>query len=209
MMDEPKPRKKRPAMKLWHASRTPEQRAAWREKVSIGTSVGMDMWHAQRTQAERDKSRQLITDAAVARMWIRRQPGAGTKFLKGHAVANSNSPEALALRTMNQIQKASVARILKDIVRVQPELIRDAIIEGLQAPPPRSFPYIALAAAYLDGKPVDAPPVGGDNREDLSELTRDQLLARALNVANQLQREHAPEPALPVIDIVAEPEPSK
>lgn len=117
----------------------------------------------------------------------------------------NNSPAALARRTMTQVQNASVKRILKDIVGVQPELVREAIIEGLSAPPPRSFPYIALAASYLDGKPVDAPP-NPDGKADLSELTRDQLLARAMHIAKQLERDYTSD--LPVIDVLPEREPT-
>ncbi len=193
------------ALKRYHASRTPEQRAAWRERISLFTKAGMYDWHARRTDAEREQARQRITDAAVDRMWMPKRPG--TSFQKGHQPVGNTTPEALARRTLTQVRNASVKRILMDIVGVQPELLYDAIIEGLKAPPPRSFPYIALAAAYLDGKPIDAPPPE-DNRPDLSELSRDQLLARALGVAKRLQAADAATQevhnGLPVIDVLPE-----
>ncbi len=198
--DENARRRNSEAMKRWHASQTPEQRAALRERIRVGTTAGMHEWHAQRTEAEREQSTQHIRDAALCRVWSPQRPG--HKWQKGRGPVGNTTPEALARRSMTRVEAASVKRILKDIVAVQPELVRDAIIEGLLATPPRSFPYIALAAAYLDGKPIDAqPPV--DNREDLSELTRDELLARALAIARRLKAEQAGE--LPVIDVIPEP----
>jgi hypothetical protein len=49
--------------------------------------------------------------------------------------------------------KASVRAIFEDIASMKPKVIRNAIVEGLKAPPPKSFPYLQLAATYLDGKP--------------------------------------------------------
>jgi len=96
--------------------------------------------------------------------------------------------EATQLRSLKQVQQASVKKILKDLIGVRPELIRDALIEGLMAPPPRSFPYVALAFAYDVGKPREAEP---DNPQtmDISELTKDQLLARVLALASRLQKD--------------------
>ena len=205
-MDQNEPKRRDPsaALRRYHASRTPEQRAAWRARVSLGTSVGMDEWHAQRTDAEREQARQQITDAAICRTWSPQTPA--TKWQKGHTPVGNTTPDALARRSLTRVQNASVKKILRDIVDVQPELIRDAIIEGLQAPPPRSFPYLALAAAYLDGRPTDAvPPVEG--KEDLSDLTRDQLLVRAMGIAQRLRDEvqrECSDSELPVIDVIQE-----
>lgn len=200
----PKPPSSRSlALKRYHASRTPEQRAERSARISLFTRAGMYEWHAGRTDAEREQSRQAISDAALSRTWAPKTPG--NKFRKGHKPVANTTPEALARRTLTQVRNASVERILADIVGTQPELLYDAIIEGLKAAPPRSFPYIGLAAAYLDGRPIDAPPPE-DNRPDLSELTRDQLLARALEVARRLQAE-APQEVrngLPVIDVIPE-----
>lgn len=58
--------------------------------------------------------------------------------------------------------RASVKRALEDIARAKPELIREALERGLQAPPPKSFPYLQLAAYYLDGRPAETVKVEGD-----------------------------------------------
>jgi hypothetical protein len=190
-------------MKGYHASRTPEERAAWREQVSLGTAIAMLAWHARRTPEQRDQTRQRQSDAAVCRMFLPHQPG--TKLQKGQRPVAS--PDMPALRALSRVQSASVKRILKEIVTTDPDLMRDAIIEGLQAPPPRSFPYIALAAAYLDGKPVNGDPPN-DGRPDLSNFTNDELVARALAVATHLrqQAEDCERAQLPVIDVTPVPE---
>lgn len=156
---------------------------------SRATSEGMKWWDANRDPAEKDRARQKMSDAHAANMWTKVKPrnltGNGNR---NHGPRRPMSEEAIQLRSLKQVQNASVKRILKDLVGVRPELIRDALIEGLMAPPPRSFPYVALAAAYLDGKPVDAEPANPQTA-DLSELTRDQLLARVMGVAKRLQKD--------------------
>jgi hypothetical protein len=49
--------------------------------------------------------------------------------------------------------KASIAAIFREIATTDPDAIRKAIYAGLTAEPPKSYQYVALAAAYLDGKP--------------------------------------------------------
>lgn len=49
--------------------------------------------------------------------------------------------------------KASIKRIAADIAGKDPDLIENAIRDGLKAKPPASFQYLQLAAHYLDGKP--------------------------------------------------------
>jgi hypothetical protein len=51
--------------------------------------------------------------------------------------------------------KASIRRVIEEIASDDPELIRAAVRAGLSAPPPKSFPYLQLAAFYVDGKPVE------------------------------------------------------
>jgi hypothetical protein len=51
--------------------------------------------------------------------------------------------------------KASIRKIFEEIASTEPELIRAGIIAGLQAEPPKSFPYLQLAAAYVDGRPAE------------------------------------------------------
>lgn len=96
------------------------------------------------------------------------------------------SENASRLKTLAQVQKASVARIAKRFVSLEEDAIYDAIMEGVLAPPPRSFPYIAFLAAYTDGRPREAEPEDGPTA-DLSSLTREELGARALAVARSLQ----------------------
>ena len=51
--------------------------------------------------------------------------------------------------------KASVAAIFAEVASADPGLIRSAIEKGLKSSPPRSYQYLALAGAYIDGKPKD------------------------------------------------------
>ena len=77
--------------------------------------------------------------------------------------------------------KASVRAVFQDIVATEPALIREAILKGLRAAPPRSFAYLQLCAAYLDGKPADNLQVvrnfGQFTDDELADLG--SLLARA------------------------------
>jgi hypothetical protein len=188
-------------MKAHHASKTDEQAAAHR----AATSEGMRRWHANRTEAEREQSRQKQTDAAVANVFTTHQPG--FKFTKGRSMNNNNTPEAIERRALTRVRATSVKRILKDLVDVQPELIRDALVAGLQAAPPRSFPYLALAFSYLEGRPPDAKP-SDDTRPDLADLTADELVARMTVAAQRIKEAELARDAarprvgtLPVIDI--------
>lgn len=120
--------------------------------------------------------------------------------------------------TLAKLAKASIRSIFKDLATTQPELYRDAIIAGLLADPPRSYPYLCLALYTIDGKPVDAEPVS-QPIADLSELSKDDLIRRALNIAAKLQRDsqerddlqrerEARGVGLAIIDITPEPEPT-
>lgn len=51
--------------------------------------------------------------------------------------------------------KASVKKIIEDLVGLEPEMVRAAFKAGLEAKPPYSFPYVQLGAHYIDGKPSD------------------------------------------------------
>jgi hypothetical protein len=51
--------------------------------------------------------------------------------------------------------KASIKKIFEEIGSTDRELIREAIMRGIQAEPPKSFPYLQLAAAYVDGRPAE------------------------------------------------------
>ena len=66
--------------------------------------------------------------------------------------------------------KASIKQVFEDIATSDPELIRTAVLKGLKGKPRESFPFLQLAAYYIDGKPADKldvtmpPPVTVINR---------------------------------------------
>lgn len=72
--------------------------------------------------------------------------------------------------------KASIRAVLEDVISSEPGLIRDAIMRGLRAAPPRSFQYVQLAAHYVDGKPEDRLEIR--NLANLSDPELEQLEAR-------------------------------
>ena len=49
----------------------------------------------------------------------------------------------------------SVRALLEQLAAERPEVYRDAILRGLAAGGAKSYPFVALAAAYIDGKPVE------------------------------------------------------
>jgi hypothetical protein len=55
--------------------------------------------------------------------------------------------------------KGSIKKIFEEIASEQPELIYQAVEKGLKAPAPKSFPYLQLVTAYIDGKPMEAVPI--------------------------------------------------
>jgi hypothetical protein len=55
----------------------------------------------------------------------------------------------------NKLPGGSVRAMCKWLSEEQPELFRDAIVRGLKAREARSFPFVQLAAHYIDGKPVE------------------------------------------------------
>jgi hypothetical protein len=55
--------------------------------------------------------------------------------------------------------KGSIKAVFEEIASEDPELIYQAVIKGLKAPAPKSFQYLQLITAYIDGKPTDAVPV--------------------------------------------------
>lgn len=60
--------------------------------------------------------------------------------------------------------KASIKHVFEEVATEDPELIRTAVLRGLRGRPREAFPYVQLAAFYLDGKPAEtiklnAPPM--------------------------------------------------
>ena len=59
---------------------------------------------------------------------------------------------------------ASVQTLFERLAAEEPELYLRAIKRGLAAGGARSYPFVALAAAYLDGKPVERVQAVADAR---------------------------------------------
>ncbi len=153
----------------------------------------MYAWHARRTPEQKQATRDKMRDSHVARMWIPKGPRYGRQ-LGAQNKRHNMDPNTIirgpdgTTTTLAKLQKASIKRIMVDLATTQPELFRDAIIAGLLADPPKSYPYLALALYTIDGKPVDAEPVS-QPIADLSELSKDDLVRRALQIAAKLQRD--------------------
>jgi hypothetical protein len=162
------------------------------------------LWRANQTPEEREAFQQRMRDVAVMQLWIPKGPRPGPRINRGgRKKMDPNTP--CGGTTLAKIEKASIKRIIKDLVGVRPELVENALIDGLMAPPPRSFPYVALCAAYTDGKPIDAEPES-PLRTDLSNLSREQLMARALRIAAGLEKK--PELAVIDVEVIPQQEPS-
>ncbi len=197
------------ALRRYHASRTPEQKAAWRKRVSQATAEAVTAWHGQRSPEAKEATRERCRDAALCRTFAPRRPG--HRLPKGKSFPMSHTPEAIAARSTKAVQKASIARILREIVVTEPEMIRAALVEGISAPPPKSFPYLMMAASYLDGKPIDLDPDAGRNSHDLSGLSNEELISRATAAVERMRRELrvAPAEQHPVIDVTPTSEESR
>lgn len=67
--------------------------------------------------------------------------------------------------------KASIAAVINEVAVEDPALIKSCIVRGLKAAAPKSFAYLQLAAAYVDGKPAETVNMN----LDLSRLTTKQI----------------------------------
>lgn len=81
----------------------------------------------------------------------------GVPFVKGDKRAGRK-------RGSRNFVPSSVRGAFLHLADVAPELFEQAIRKDLMAKPPRSFPYIQLAAYYLDGKPVERVMLQGTTR---------------------------------------------
>ena len=59
--------------------------------------------------------------------------------------------------------KASIRDVFEAIATEDPEMIKTAIERGLRGRPRESFPYVQLAAHYIDGKPEDVVRLKGQS----------------------------------------------
>lgn len=83
--------------------------------------------------------------------------GRGRPFVKG-------DPRAGRPKGSRNKAPASVRALLEHLASEKPELYERAIKPGLAAGGARSYPFVALAAAYLDGKPVERVQLQADAR---------------------------------------------
>lgn len=181
-------------MKAYYARQTPEQRAA---KAASHRRGAIAMWW-RRLWTPYLLDRKRIADGAAM------EPEREATLRK----ADSN--------LLKRVEEVSIKRIIKQAAFENQDKVYDAWLDGIMARPPYSFPYIALAAAYLDGKPG---PAVEERKElpDLQNLTDEELADVARGIAERLQEdarvaranvaEQAKRHGLPVIDV--QPEPSK
>jgi len=84
--------------------------------------------------------------------------GEGVRFTKGDP--RCGRPKG----AKNKLPGGSIRAMFKWLAEEHPNLYRDAIVRGLRAREAKSFPFVALAAAYIDGKPVERLLVQADTR---------------------------------------------
>ena len=114
--------------------------------------------------------------------------------------------------TLAKIEKASIKKAILEVAGRRPELVPDVIIGVLEFARDnphlaiRAYPFIALMAAYTDGKPVDAgthQEMSTRNPLDLSSLSQSELRDRAQRLVRLL----GPAPSEEVIDAEVVPNP--
>ena len=62
------------------------------------------------------------------------------------------------------LPSGTIKGIFNWLAQEEPELYRNAIERGLRAPEAKSFPFVQLAAHYLDGKPIERIAIQADAR---------------------------------------------
>jgi len=63
-----------------------------------------------------------------------------------------------------EIPRNTIAGLFKHIAQHKPKLYLDAIERGIKAGGAKSYPFVALGAAYIDGKPIERIVVQADAR---------------------------------------------
>ncbi len=91
----------------------------------------------------------------------------GNDFKPGEGGRKPGSKNKIP-RTFN----ASVRAICEEVASDSPEIIKNALIKGLKADPPKSFQYLQLAAHYLDGKPTERSDASHDLASMLADADR-------------------------------------
>jgi hypothetical protein len=51
--------------------------------------------------------------------------------------------------------KVSIKQVFEKVATDDPELMEKAVLRGLKGKPRESFPFLQLAAYYIDGKPAE------------------------------------------------------
>src|SRR5688572_13702174 len=98
-------------------------------------SEAMALWHASRTPEQKEVTRLRQTDAAVCRLFTVRSLGNRYGRLGTRPNMDLNTP--VGNTTLRELEKASISRIMKDIARTELETVREALLDGIRAPPPR------------------------------------------------------------------------
>ena len=114
-------------------------------------------YYANQTPEERAATVDNMTNARLIGQPQRKlnpQANKGYRFEQGHA-PTFNAAKHGATQLAGLKMAASVKREMWAIGSEHPDLIKNALIDGLLATAPKSFPYLALFAAYLDGQPGD------------------------------------------------------
>ena len=62
------------------------------------------------------------------------------------------------------IPRGTVAGIFRHLAQHEPELYVDAIRRGIKTGGAKSYPFVALGAAYLDGRPIERIQLQADAR---------------------------------------------
>jgi hypothetical protein len=112
---------------------------------------GVQRWFQNLTPGARDALSAARRDIAICTVH-RPRPRLTRPFAKGNTLGSKNS---LSVITDRKRLAVSVKRIMRDLVDREPHLVEEGLRRGLQADPPRSYPYLALAASYIDGRPPE------------------------------------------------------
>jgi hypothetical protein len=173
--------------------------------MALEHSIGMKRFHARRTPEQKAATSQKLSDAAACRLWVRNgrgNPSPSINSRPGPRKKQMDPNTKVGTSTLRKVVRSSIAQIMKNLANTRPDLFEDALIEGLMAPPPRSFPYLALCASYIDGRAPAEP--AEQPLANLADLTHAELAERAERLVRLLKSNPK---ALPVINGTVIPSP--